>query len=57
MINIAWNAIYHIYHKYKIFFRAINILMDSVILNQLNNLEKEVHSEVIKTKKGSQKEK
>ena len=29
--------------------------MDSVILDQLNNLEKEVDSEVIKTKRGRKK--
>ena len=46
---------YHTYHKYKIFFCAINIVMDSIILDQLNNLEKEVDSEVIKTRKGHKK--
>ena len=47
--------IYHIYYKYKIFFHAINIVMDSIILNQLNNpQEKDVNSEVkvIKTRWG-----
>ena len=46
--------IYYIYYKYKIFLRAINIVMDSVILSQLNNLEKDVDSEVkvIKTRRG-----
>ena len=33
-------TVYYIYHR--IFLRAINIVMDSVILDQLNNLEKEV---------------
>ena len=47
--------IYYIYSKYKIFFRAINILMYFGILNRLNNLEKEVDSEVIKTRKGHRK--
>ena len=40
-------------------FRAINIVMDSAILDQLNNPEKEVDSEVTKTRgqlKGPQKE-
>ena len=45
-------TIYYIYYKYRRFFRAINIVMDSVILNQLNNLQKEVDSEVTKSKKG-----
>ena len=48
-------TIYYIYYKYRIFFRAINIVMDSAILDQLNNLEKEVDSEVIKTRKGRKK--
>ena len=43
---------YYIYYKYIISFRAINIVMNSAILDQLNNLEKEVDSEVIKTRKG-----
>ena len=38
--------IYYIYCKYKIFLRAI--VMDYVILDQLNNLGKDVDSEVIK---------
>ena len=43
----------NIYYKYKIFLCAINIVMDSVILYQLNNLGKYVDSEVkvIKTRK------
>ena len=48
-------TIYYIYYKYRTFFRAINIVMDSAILDQLNNLEKEVNSEVIKTRKGRKK--
>ena len=47
--------IYHTYYKYKIFFRAKNIMMDSLILYQLNNLEKVVNSKVIKTRKGRKK--
>ena len=47
-------TIYYIYYKYKIFFRAINIVMDSVILDQLSNLE-EVGSAVIQTRKGRKK--
>ena len=46
-----------IYYKYNIFLCAINIVMDSVILNQLNNLERDVDSEVkvIKTRSGREK--
>ena len=33
-------TIYYIYYKYKIFLHAINIVMDCLILDQLNNLEK-----------------
>ena len=33
------------------FFRAINIVMDSAILDQLNNMEKEVNSELTKSKR------
>ena len=47
--------IYHIYHKCKIVSRTINIVKDSIILDQLNNLEKDVDSEVIKTKRGRRK--
>ena len=48
-------TIYYIYYKYRRVFRAINIVMDSAILNQLNNLEKEVDSEVTKSKRGRKK--
>ena len=44
--------IYYIYYKYRIFFRAINIIMDSTILDELKNIEKEVNSEVMKSKRG-----
>ena len=47
--------IYYIYYKYRIFFRAINIVMDSAILDQLNNLENEVNSEVTKSRRGRKK--
>ena len=48
-------TVYQIYYKYRIFFHTINIVMDSAILNQLNNTEKEVNSEVIKSRKGRKK--
>ena len=52
--------IYYIYYKYKQFLHVINIVMDSIILDQLNNLqlvEKDVDSEakVIKTRRGRNK--
>ena len=47
--------IYYIYHKYKRFYSAINIVMDSAIINQLNNIEKEANSEVTKSKRGHKK--
>ena len=50
-----FGIIYHIYYKYKIFFHTINMVMDSTILDQLNNLEKGVDSEAIKTRKGRKK--
>ena len=45
-------VIYYIYQKYRRFFRVINIVMDSAILDQLSNLETEVDSEVTKPKRG-----
>ena len=47
--------IYYIYYKYRIFFRAINVVMDSAILDQLSNLENEVNSEVTKSRRGRKK--
>ena len=47
--------IYYIYHKYKRFYSAINIVMDSAIINQLNNIEKEANFEVTKSKRGHKK--
>ena len=43
--------IYYIYYKYRIFFHTINIVMDSAILDQFNNPEKDVDSEEVKTRK------
>ena len=48
-------AIYYVYYKCRRFFRARNIAMDSAILNQSNNIEKEVTSEVTKSKRGRKK--
>ena len=48
-------SIYYIYCKYIRFFHVINIVMDSEILDQLTNLEKNVVSEVTKSKRGRKK--
>ena len=47
--------IYYIYYKCRRFFRVIDLVMDSAILDQLSNLEKEVDSEVTKSRKGLNK--
>ena len=41
----------YVYYKLKKFFYLISILMDSEILDQLTNLEKNVDSEVTKPKR------
>ena len=41
--------IYYIYYRCRRFFHVINLVMDIAILNQLNNIEKEVNSEVTKS--------
>ena len=45
----------YVYYKLKKFFYFISILMNSEILNQLTNLEKNVDSEVTKSKRGRKK--
>ena len=45
----------YVYYKLKKFFYLISILMDSEILDQLTNLEKNVDSEVAKPKRGRKK--
>ena len=45
----------YVYYKLKKFFYLISILMDSEILDQLTNLEKNVDSEVTKSKRGRKK--
>ena len=47
--------IYYIYYKCRRFYCAINIVMESAILNQLNNIEEEANSEVTKSKRGRKK--
>ena len=55
IINIAWNYLLHLLQIQNIFIGTMNIVMDSAILDQLNNLEKEVHSEVTKSKRARKK--
>ena len=45
----------YIYYKLRKFFYLISMLMDSEILNQLTNLEKNVDSEATKPKRGRKK--
>ena len=45
----------YVYYKLKKFFYLISILIDSEILGQLTNLEKNVDSEVTKSKRGRKK--
>ena len=46
----------YVYYELKKFFFLISILMDSEIFDQLTNLEKNVDSEVTKSKRGHKKE-
>ena len=52
LFSTLLGTIYYVYYKYRRFFHAINIVMDSAILNQLNNREKETNSEATKSKRG-----
>ena len=45
----------YVYYKLKKFFYLISILMDSEVLDQLTNLEKNVDSEEIKSKRDRKK--
>ena len=45
----------YVYYKLRKFFYLISILMDSEILDQLTNLEKNVDSEVTRPKRGRKK--
>ena len=45
----------YVYYKLKKFFYLISILMNSEILDQLTNLEKNVDPEVTKSKRGRKK--
>ena len=45
----------YVYYKLKKIFYLISIVMDSKILDQLTNLEKNVDSEVTKSKRGRKK--
>ena len=45
----------YVYYRLKKFFYLISIIMDSEILDQLTNLEKNVDSELTKPKRGRKK--
>ena len=45
----------YVYYRLKKFFYLISIIMDSEILHQLTNLEKNVDSELTKPKRGCKK--
>ena len=55
LLLAMFGSTYYVYYKLKKFFCLISILMDSEILDQLTNLEKNVNSEVTKSKKGRKK--
>ena len=52
LLLTMFGSTYYVYYKLKKFFYLISILMDSETLDQLTNPEKNVDSEVTKTKKG-----
>ena len=55
LLLIMFGSTCYVYYKLKKFFYYISILIDSEILDQLTNLEKNVDSEVTKTRKGRKK--
>ena len=57
LLLIMFGSTCYVYYKLKKFFYLISILilMDSEIFDQLTNLEKNVDSEVTKTRKGCKK--
>ena len=55
LLLIMFGSTCYVYYKLKKFFYLISILMDSEIFDQLTNLEKNVDSEVTKTRKGRKK--
>ena len=55
LLLIMFGSSCYVYYKLKTFFYLISIPMDSEILDQLTNLEKNVDSEVTRTRKGHKK--
>ena len=55
LLSTMFGSTYYVYYKLKKFFYLISILMNSEILDQLTNLEKNVVSEVTKSKRGRKK--
>ena len=50
-----FGSTFYVYYRLKKMFYLISIIMDSEILDQLTNLEKNVDSEVTKPKRGRKK--
>ena len=55
LLTMFGSTCYVYYKLKKLFFYLISILMDSEILDQLTNLEKNVVSDVTKSKRGRKK--
>ena len=55
LLSTMFGSTYYVYYKLKKFFYLISILMNSEILDQLTNLEKNADSEVTKPKRGRKK--
>ena len=50
-LSTMFGSTCYVYYKLKKFLYLVSILMDSEILDQLTNLEKNVNSEVTKSKR------
>ena len=55
LLFTMFSSTYYVYYKLKKFFCPISIPMDSEILSQLTNLEKNVITSEIKSKRGRKK--
>ena len=55
LLSTMFESTCYVYYRLKKIFYLISIVMDSEILDQLTNLEKNVDSEVTKPKRGHKK--
>ena len=55
LLSTMFGSTCYVYYRLKKIFYLISIVMDSEILDQLTNLEKNVDSEVTKPKRGRKK--